>query len=87
MAYFRVDNQQFFVIENSTKDEQVPISHIFEDGFSSKGSHRGIGLANVERIISEYANVSLSTRSSDYSFRQTLAMVENDNQQEKPVAS
>lgn len=87
VAYFRVDNQQFFVIENSTKDEQVPISHIFEDGFSSKGSNRGIGLANVERIISEYANVSLSTRSSDYSFRQTLAMVENDSQQEKPVAS
>lgn len=76
VAYFMVDNQQFFVIENSTREDQVPISHIFEDGFSSKGTNRGIGLANVERIIAEYANVSLSTRSADYSFRQTLAMVE-----------
>lgn len=77
IAYFKVDNQQFFVIENSTKEAQVVISHIFENGYSSKGEERGIGLANVERIISQYANVSLSTRSADYCFRQTLSMTEN----------
>ncbi|MGT2928687.1 GHKL domain-containing protein [Streptococcus dentasini] len=74
IAYFKVDNQQFFVVENATKEEQVPISHIFDNGYSSKGPDRGIGLANVERIISEYENVSLATMSNDYLFRQTLSM-------------
>lgn len=76
IAIFTVSNQHFFVIENSTKEKQVPISQIFEEGYSSKGEGRGIGLANVERIISEYDNVSLSTASEDYLFRQTLSITE-----------
>ncbi|MFC3931289.1 GHKL domain-containing protein [Streptococcus dentapri] len=78
IAYFKMDNQQFFVIENAIKEEQVQISHIFEYGYSSKGKGRGIGLANVERIISSYDNVSLATMSSDYLFRQTLSMMEQN---------
>lgn len=76
IAIFTVSNQHFFVIENSTKEKQVPISQIFAEGYSSKGEGRGIGLANVERIISEYDNVSLSTASEDYLFRQTLSITE-----------
>ena len=60
------------VIENSTVDERVNISHIFEEGYSSKGEGRGIGLHNVREILAKYPFSSVSTRSADYLFSQTI---------------
>ena len=45
---------------------------IFKKGFSTKGENRGLGLSNVQNIISHYPNVSLRTISHDHSFRQEL---------------
>ncbi|MCP6025907.1 GHKL domain-containing protein, partial [Klebsiella pneumoniae] len=47
IAYFLSDDQQIFTVTNTTKDERVMISRIFEEGYSSKGSDRGIGLSNA----------------------------------------
>ena len=60
------------VVENSTVDERVNISHIFEEGYSSKGEGRGIGLHNVREILAKYPFSSISTRSADYLFSQTI---------------
>ena len=60
------------VVENSTVDERVNISHIFEEGYSSKGEGRGIGLHNVREILAKYPFSSVSTRSADYLFSQTI---------------
>lgn len=74
IAYFLSDDQQIFTVTNTTKDERVMISRIFEEGYSSKGSGRGIGLSNAKRILQKYPELSLRTRSHDYQFSQTLIM-------------
>ncbi len=60
------------IIENTTKQEKVNISQIFEEGYSSKGKGRGIGLHNVSDILAKYPFSSVATRSADYQFSQTV---------------
>ena len=72
IAYLSMRGKQVFTIENSTKQESVDISNVYDFGTSSKGSDRGIGLYNVMKIISQYLNVSIATTSQNYTFRQVL---------------
>nr|WP_314631945.1 GHKL domain-containing protein [uncultured Mogibacterium sp.] len=60
------------IIENTTKQEKVNISQIFEEGYSSKGKGRGIGLHNVSDILAKYPFSSVVTRSADHQFSQTV---------------
>lgn len=77
ITYFTMDEKQYFVIENSTLEEKVDITTIFGDGFSTKGQGRGIGLANVEKILEKYPLVILATKSSAYLFSHVLTLPEN----------
>ncbi|KHD45006.1 GHKL domain-containing protein [Streptococcus hongkongensis] len=76
VAYFTMSNKQYFVIENSTLEKQVDISAIFEDGYSTKGTGRGIGLVSVENILKKYPLVTLATKSADYQFSHVLTIPE-----------
>lgn len=73
IAYFLLDDQQVFAVTNSTK-EKVNITKVFEEGYSSKGSGRGIGLANAQRIIQKYPQLGLRTQSYRHQFSQTLTI-------------
>ncbi|WP_270617501.1 sensor histidine kinase [Streptococcus salivarius] len=72
IAYIKQDKYQRFIIKNSTKEESISITKIFQKGFSSKGTDRGIGLASIREILEYYPNVSLNTRSVAYEFTQDL---------------
>lgn len=76
IAYFTMDNKQYFVIENSILEEKIDVQPIFGDGFSTKGEGRGIGLANVEKILEKYPLVSLATKSANYLFSHVLTLPE-----------
>lgn len=71
-AYFLDQDNQIISISKATTERQLDINRIFKDGYSTKGRGRGVGLANVLNIIQKYPNVSLSTKSKDYQFQQTL---------------
>ncbi|MGT2935644.1 GHKL domain-containing protein [Streptococcus castoreus] len=73
IAYFLLDDQQVFVVTNTTK-EKVAINKVFEEGYSSKGAGRGIGLANAQRILQKYPQMSLRTKSSCSQFSQILTI-------------
>jgi len=61
------------VIINSCETSTPPIYKMFEKGFSTKGSNRGVGLSNVKEIIDKnYTNVSLNTSMENHSFKQEL---------------
>ena len=62
----------YLIIENSCQNELLNISTIFQNGVSSKGENRGVGLANVNKILKEYPHISLQTESEPFLFRQTL---------------
>ena len=61
IAFLRGNDKQVFIIENTTKEEWVNLSEVYDLGYSSKGENRGIGLSNVMKIIERYPNASLNT--------------------------
>ncbi|HFI0315373.1 TPA: sensor histidine kinase [Streptococcus suis] len=77
-AYFQEDDRKIIVVENTTVEDKVSTSHIFEYGHSTKGDNRGIGLANVKAILHKYPKFSISTNSSNHRFVQELIFIENE---------
>lgn len=71
-AFLGQEGRQIFIVENTIKEFSIHSDNIFKKSFSTKGENRGLGLSNVQNIISHYPNVSLRTTSHDYSFRQEL---------------
>lgn len=76
VAYFSEQGEQVLVIANSTVQERVNTKAIFARGVSSKGSDRGLGLANVKAILAKFPNVQLTTESQPYQFIQLLRLKE-----------
>ncbi|MFC3928290.1 sensor histidine kinase [Streptococcus caprae] len=72
LAYFQEGKDKILVIENSTAEASVNTRQIFADGYSTKGTNRGIGLANVRTILSKYPKASLETQSYKHRFSQVL---------------
>ncbi|MBM7635419.1 GHKL domain-containing protein [Streptococcus saliviloxodontae] len=73
-AFFEVDNQLMVIVENTTKEDQLDIGNIFDEGYSSKGNDRGVGLWTVQKILNAYPNISLITESKKNRFSQRLIM-------------
>lgn len=77
-AYFQEYDRKIVVVENTTVEDKVSTSHIFEYGHSTKGDNRGIGLANVKAVLDKYPKFTLSTNSSNHRFVQELIFIENE---------
>lgn len=75
-AYFQETNKKILVIENSISEEIPDVAKLFEFGYSSKGKDRGVGLANVRKILCRYPQVSLSTTCDNKKFIQELTFLE-----------
>lgn len=65
-------NKLVMIVKNSTLEKEIELRDIFKRDNSSKGVGRGIGLANVRRILKSYPNVCLKTTSKNYVFTQIL---------------
>ena len=76
VANFYQDGDFAFMIENSTKEKSVDLTKIFERGYSTKGENRGLGLATLMDFQDDYENLSVETRSSDYTFTQVVRIFE-----------
>ncbi|MGJ7438786.1 sensor histidine kinase [Streptococcus equinus] len=76
VANFYQDGDFVFIIENSTKEESVDLSKIFQRGYSTKGENRGLGLATLVDFQDDYENLSVETSSLDYKFTQVVRVYE-----------
>ncbi len=65
------DKALSFIVLNGI-NEQVDVTMICENGYSTKGEGRGIGLGIVNSIVSKYKNVMLNTFADDSQFKQEL---------------
>ena len=65
-------NKLVMIVKNSTLEREIELRDIFKRDNSSKGEGRGIGLANVRRILKSYPTVCLKTTSKNYIFTQIL---------------
>lgn len=63
MAFIHMDEVILLVV-NNTFDKQIAIKvhEIYQEGFSTKGENRGLGLANLRQMINNLHNVNLNTK-------------------------
>ncbi|KGL43745.1 hypothetical protein EP56_08055 [Listeriaceae bacterium FSL A5-0209] len=60
------------IFANSLPEDSPPIHQFFEEGFSTKGENRGIGLSTLKKTLKKYPNVSLDTKITQHGFVQEL---------------
>lgn len=64
------------IIENTCEQEYIDPTKAFQPGYSTKGAERGLGLANINKILKDYPHISLQTETAPYLFRQILTIKE-----------
>lgn len=74
LAFLKETNHIVIIVKNSRSKTSIPIGRLFEAGFSTKGSSRGMGLYNVKKILSSYPFVDMDTEISEDSFTQRLTI-------------
>ncbi|GCF95661.1 hypothetical protein NRIC_35520 [Enterococcus florum] len=76
IAFFFNEDQteQTIIIENTCEEPKVNIKKLFEVGYSTKGSNRGIGLATLKSIFNQYEQLTLETECDQYLFRQVITI-------------
>ena len=71
------------IILDNTADQDVDISKIYEDGYSTKGSGRGTGLYSLREITANYENVNLMTECTNLRFIQRIDILNKSDKKIK----
>ncbi|KQY93538.1 accessory regulator AgrC [Paenibacillus sp. Root52] len=77
MALIRQEHGTLIVVSNSCREETPELYQLFEKGFSTKGSNRGLGLSNLREIVSQYKQVILDTQRKEGTFIQLLEVFDS----------
>ncbi len=78
LAFVKEADSIIVMVRNSKTSKDIPIGRLFEAGFSTKGSNRGMGLFNIKEILSAYNYVDIDTEILDDSFTQMIRIRGND---------
>ena len=65
-------NRQLLIVENTYKNKDVDIEKIYEKGYSTKEHNTGLGLWEVNKIISRRKNLSRFTSKTNKFFKQQI---------------
>jgi len=57
IAIFSISKIVYLVIHNTTNEITFDIRKIYEEGYSTKGENRGLGLNNVRKILANYQQI------------------------------
>lgn len=58
IAFISLENSIVIIVENTCREDIEKIFKLTKKGYSTKGKYRGLGLYNLERIISNYNNIT-----------------------------
>lgn len=61
-------------IKNTYSGDEIPYSQMKDPAFSTKGSLRGLGLYNAEKILSQYPHILHQATMKDHIFEQRLTI-------------
>ncbi|MEC0090298.1 sensor histidine kinase [Paenibacillus macquariensis] len=76
VALIKREGTVLIVTTNSCRPNGPELYKIYEKGFSTKGTNRGLGLSNLKEIVSQCDNVTLDTYIKDDLFVQELEIFE-----------
>lgn len=67
-------NEAIILVVSNTFDEKtnIKVHEIYQEGFSTKGENRGLGLANLRQMKNDLQNVSMNTKISPPHFIQEI---------------
>ena len=63
------------IVMNTFINHNIPVAKLEQEGVSTKGENRGLGLANVKEILQLYSNVYKTTEIREKYFLQKLEIV------------
>lgn len=66
------DNSVTIIVENTTEDTDISLSKLGQNGYTTKGLGRGMGLYNVRQILLKYPHIVKETVVENGNFRQVL---------------
>lgn len=73
IAFIHMDEVILIVVSNTFDEKMnIKVHEIYQEGFSTKGENRGLGLANLRQMINELHNVNLNTKISPPYFIQEI---------------
>ena len=71
------NSRQLIIVENTYMNKDVDMQKIFEKGVSGKENHCGLGLWEVNKLLSKNKNLSLFTNKNEKYFSQQLEVYYN----------
>ena len=74
IAIIKNPNSKVFVVKNSWKKQVIPISKLYELGFTTKAEGQGLGLFTVRKYTERIKSLYLETEMDDEFFIQTLTV-------------
>nr|WP_241522244.1 GHKL domain-containing protein [Staphylococcus intermedius] len=75
IAFIKTDASVMIIIMNKAPKDMPKLHTLFQDGFSTKGNNRGIGLTTLKEIIDQTDNVLLDTTIENHYFIQKLEIM------------
>ncbi|MFW3605383.1 quorum-sensing sensor histidine kinase AgrC [Staphylococcus caprae] len=77
-----IDNEESvtFIVMNKCSDNTPKIHELFEEGFSTKGDNRGLGLSTLKELTDENENVLLDTVIENGYFVQKVEIINTKNE-------
>ena len=65
-------NRQLLVIENTYNNKDIDVEKIYEKGYSTKENNTGLGLWEVNKIITKHKNLARFTSKNKDFFKQEI---------------
>lgn len=74
VGFITHENSLSFIVINAYEEKNYKIHQYFQEGFSTKGKNRGLGLSNLKRLIDDCSNVHLDTSIDNGHFIQIMTI-------------
>ena len=75
IGIFNAMNSKIIIVENKCRFNTLPLQKLKQVGFSTKGVDRGLGLNNLDEMISKGKNIFLETTIENGVFTQKIKIL------------
>lgn len=75
VALFNHHKDVIIIIQNNARENIESIAQLKKEGFSTKGKNRGLGLTNIDELISQTKQILLETSIKESNFTQKLTIM------------